>query len=143
MIVNGNANAKTGKKKTQRCKGARTQGKKKAGKKETQRRKDARAQGKQGSQNLEQLFSTLPSYLHPTCILPAILTAILTAILIAILSHPPTSFLLCVLAPLHLCVSFFSSLRSRLDTKKNQPTRGLGESADGCFLEEASERRVD
>jgi Flp pilus assembly protein TadB len=108
-----------------------------------QRRKDARAQGKQGSQNLEQLFSTLPSYLHPTCILPAILTAILTAILIAILSHPPTSFLLCVLAPLHLCVSFFSSLRSRLDTKKNQPTRGLGESADGCFLEEASERRVD
>jgi Flp pilus assembly protein TadB len=108
-----------------------------------QRRKDARAQGKQGSQNLEQLFSTLPSYLHPTCILPAILTAILTAILIAILSHPPTSFLLCVLAPLHLCVSFFSSLRSRLDTKKNQPTRGLGESADGCCLEEASERRVD
>jgi hypothetical protein len=108
-----------------------------------QSRKVARAQGKQGSQNLEQLFSTLPSYLHPTCILPAILTAILTAILIAILSHPPTSFLLCVLAPLHLCVSFFSSLRSRLDTKKNQPTRGLGESADGCFLEEASERRVD
>jgi hypothetical protein len=75
MIVNGNANAKTGKKKTQRCKGARTQGKKKAGKKETQRckgaraqgkkkagkketqsRKVARAQGKQGSQNLKEHF---------------------------------------------------------------------------------------
>jgi len=67
MIVNGNANAKTGKKKTQRCKGARTQGKKKAGKKETQSRKVARAQGKPGSQNLEQLFSTLPSYLHLDC----------------------------------------------------------------------------
>jgi hypothetical protein len=37
MIVNGNANAKTGKKETQRCKGARTQ-------------------GKPGSQNLKEHF---------------------------------------------------------------------------------------
>jgi hypothetical protein len=51
------------------------------------------------------------------------------------------------LAPLRLCTfAFPSSLlcdSDRLDTKKNQPTRGLGESADGCFLKEASERRVD
>ena len=143
MIVNGNANAnanaKRGRKKRKGAKAQGCKGRKRRRKKETQRCKGARTQRKPGSQNLEQLFSTLPSYLHPTCILPAILTAILTAIL----SHPPTSFLLCVLAPLHLCVSFFSSLRSRLDTKKNQPTRGLGESADGCFLKDASERRVD
>ena len=72
MIVNGNANAKTGKKKTQRCKGARAQGKKKAGKKKaekkkTQRCKGARTQGKPGSQNLETLFYTQPSYLNPDC----------------------------------------------------------------------------
>jgi hypothetical protein len=70
-----------------------------------------------------------------------------SAIPLLIFFLAPLRFLLClpcVLAPLHLCVSFFSSLRfGRLDTKKNQPTRGLGESADGYFLEEASERRVD
>jgi hypothetical protein len=48
MIVNGNANAKTGKK-------------------ETQSRKGARTQRKPGSQNLEKLFITLPFYLHPDC----------------------------------------------------------------------------
>ena len=67
MIVNGNANAKTGKKKTQSRKGAWTQGKKKAEKKETQRCKGARSQGKPGSQNLEKLFYTQPSYLNPDC----------------------------------------------------------------------------
>jgi hypothetical protein len=137
MIVNGNANAKTGKKETQRCKGARTQGKKKTGKKETQRCKGARAQGKPGSQNLKEHFhgAFLPAILcHP----PSYLLPCAFASLRFLLCLP------CVLAPLHLCVSFFSSLRfGRLDTKKNQPTRGLGESADGCFLEEASERRVD
>jgi hypothetical protein len=48
MIVNGNANAKTGKKETQRCKGARMQGKKKAeeeGNAKVQRRKDAKKTG--------------------------------------------------------------------------------------------------
>jgi hypothetical protein len=67
MIVNGNANAKAGKKETQSRKGARTQGKKKAGKKETQGCKGARTQGKPGSQNLETLFYTQPSYLNPDC----------------------------------------------------------------------------
>jgi hypothetical protein len=58
MIVNGNANAKTGKKrrgrkKTQSRKGARTQGKKKAGKKETQSRKGAKAQGRKENRGVK------------------------------------------------------------------------------------------
>jgi hypothetical protein len=70
------------------------------------------------------------------------------------------------LAPLRLCAFAFSSLSSlrpcafaslrflllffafafaftSAGHEKNQPTRGLGESADGCFLKDASERRVD
>jgi hypothetical protein len=132
-----NAKKSVEEKRRKKRKGAKAQGckgRKRRRKKETQRCKGARTQRKPGSQNLEQLFSTLPSYLHLDCNLDC---------------NPfPSpyffsSFLLCVLAPLHLCVFFFSSLRSRLDTKKNQPTRGLGESADGCFLKDASERRVD
>jgi hypothetical protein len=138
MIVNGNANAnanaKRGRKKRKGAKAQGCKGRKRRRKKETQRCKGARTQRKPGSQNLEQLFSTLPSYLHPTCNLDC---------------NPfPSPYFFsslrpCAFAPLRFLLLFFSSLRSRLDTKKNQPTRGLGESADGCFLKDASERRVD
>jgi hypothetical protein len=142
MIVNGNANAnanaKRGRKKRKGAKAQGCKGRKRRRKKETQRCKGARTQRKPGSQNLEQLFSTLPSYLHPTCNLDCNLDC-----------NPfPSPYFFsslrpCAFAPLRFLLLFFSSLRSRLDTKKNQPTRGLGESADGCFLKDASERRVD
>jgi len=138
MIVNGNANANANaKRERKKRKGAKAQGRKGRKRRGRRKRKGAKAQGKPGSQNLKEHFhgAFLPAILcHP----PSYLLPCAFASLRFLLCLP------CVLAPLHLCVSFFSSLRfGRLDTKKNQPTRGLGESADGCFLEEASERRVD
>jgi hypothetical protein len=98
MIVNGNANAKTGKKRRGRKKrkGAKAQGRReeKTGKKKTQRRKGARTQRKPGSQNLKEHFQG------------AFLPAIQSAILRAILCYPPSYFLPCAFASLRLCVFF-------------------------------------
>jgi hypothetical protein len=80
MIVNGNANAKTGKK-------------------ETQSRKGARTQRKPGSQNLEKLFITLPFYLHPDCNLDCNLCHPLS----------PIPLLLFFFASLRLCTFAFPS----------------------------------
>jgi hypothetical protein len=124
MIVHGNANAKTGKKRRGRKK-----------------RKGARTQRKPGSQNLKEHFHR------------AFLPAIQSAILGAILCYPPSYFLLCAFASLRLCVFFLvfpAALRFlllsvfvRWTRKKNQPSRGLGETADGCLLKDGSDRRVD
>jgi hypothetical protein len=105
-----------------------------------QRRKDARETGE--SKPRKALFHAAP-HLKPNCNLDCNLDCNSLPSPIPLLLFFFSSLRPCAFAPLRFLLLFFSSLRSRLDTKKNQPTRGLGESADGCFLEEASERRVD
>jgi hypothetical protein len=109
-----------------------------------QRRKDAK---KTGEPKPKKNIFTVPSYLQSR--------------VQSWVQSSAIPFLIFFLAPLRLCAfAFFSwsSLRPcvfapsrflllsifiRWTRKKNQPSRGLGETADGCLLKDGSDRRVD
>ena len=116
--------------KVQRRKDAREEKGGEEGNAKVQRCKGARAQGKPGSQNLETLFFTLPSYLNPTCNLECNPLPSPVPLLLFFFSSlrpcafAPLRFLLLLL--LLLLLLFFTSLRSRfsrLDIKKSAESR--------------------